>query len=64
MDRWYGKTSNDLYAIKLNPKSSSPNFNAVWQWGILGQLAAQFSMMSHILNEEVPRPGVAGLPSL
>jgi hypothetical protein len=64
MDRLHGRTNNDLYAIKLTPKSGTPNFNAVWQWGLLGQISAQFSMMSHILNEEVPRPGVSGLSFL
>lgn len=60
MDRHYGKTNNDLYAIKLNPKLSTPNFNAVWQWGLVAQLTSQFNEMYAILFEEVPRPGVNG----
>lgn len=60
MDRRYGQTNNDIYAIKLNPKSTTPNFNAVWQWGLVSQLTTQFNEMWAILNEEVPRPGVTG----
>jgi hypothetical protein len=62
MDRRYGQTNNGIYAIKLNPKSSTPNFNAVWQWGIVSLLSSQFNEMYEILNYEVPRPGVNGKP--
>lgn len=55
-----GKSRDHLYAVRLNPRTVEPNFNAVWQWGIVGLLSAQFTEMLNILNYEVPRPGVNG----
>jgi hypothetical protein len=34
------------------------NLNALWQWGLVSQISAQFVEMRHILYYHVPRPGL------
>mmetsp|Transcript_2301 Transcript_2301/g.4250 ORF Transcript_2301/g.4250 Transcript_2301/m.4250 type:complete len:153 (+) Transcript_2301:81-539(+) len=52
--------AGNIFGTKFNPtgESSSISISNIFQWGLVGQITAQFIQMRNILHYEIPRPGV------
>lgn len=49
-----------IFGTKFNPtvENVSPSISNIFQWGLVGQITAQFVQMRNIIHYEIPRPGV------